>query len=93
MNPSIPIFILLLAIPAIFQGFASFFGWLKTETPMGKAIFLGIFFAACEYTIKIPILYYGRNNGITPFSVQIIWVCLILLVAYIMDMYSKTNFV
>lgn len=83
------LFIFLLIIPASFYTLASFYNLVYPNNSIVTAFFIAMIFVSLEYMFKIPIIKFGSDNGLNPWSIQICWIILTLLLSFIISSATK----
>jgi hypothetical protein len=76
------VFLALFSLPALMYTLATFFHTLYPLSSMTMAILVAIFFASIEYAIKIPVIMYAYDHGISRITIQVVWIIMTLLGAW-----------
>jgi hypothetical protein len=82
--------IILTAIPATAYVLATYMPVIFDQASYTFVIILAFVFLLVEYIIKIPLVKYSSEvAGLSNFSIQLIWVVLILALSAISDLFMK----
>ena len=80
--------IVITIIPAIFFTLASYAHLYFKHSTLLNAIILSSFFAILEYIFRVPITKYSSiDAGMSALWMQIIWIALTLILAYVTDIF------
>lgn len=82
-NPAVNA-VMLTFIPGILYVLAAYGHLAISGASLGVEILISIFFAACEYIVRVPIIKYsaaeaGMSNGV----MQLVWVSVTMLLSWI----------
>lgn len=82
--------ILLTAIPAAAYVVATYMPVIFDKASYTFVLILAFIFLLVEYVIKVPLVKYSSEvAGLSNFSIQIIWVVLILALSAVSDLFMK----
>ncbi|VBB18071.1 hypothetical protein YASMINEVIRUS_534 [Yasminevirus sp. GU-2018] len=76
----------LMIIPAFFYTAASYGHLYFKDISIRNAILMAITFAIMEYIVRVPVIHYSSQvAGLSQATMQILWVCLTITLAFLSD--------
>lgn len=89
-NPAVNAITVTLLPAALYT--AAAYGHLLTNSSLAVSIVISILFACLEYTVRVPIIKYSHEKAnMSNTSMQIVWVILTLLLAFLLDLIIETK--